>query len=185
MRVLRSGFVFTALLLAIAALGAATPGVTGNGISDSQIQRGFDIAPVPLDLTDKNKNLVGLGSYIVNSSAGCAGCHTTPFFLPGGDPHQGQPEQINTTNYLAGGFPFGPFLEFPNITPDANGLPAGHSLPDFIDIMRSGFTHHHPGLQQLLPWPEYRNMTDLDLRAIYEYLKAVPHAEPAPAPPPP
>ena len=28
------------------------------------------------------------------------------------------------------------------------------------------------------PWPVYRNMTEQDLRAIYEYLRAIPHAEP-------
>jgi hypothetical protein len=180
---LQSGYVFTALLIGVAVLGAATPGESLGG-QESQIKRGFDIAPVPLDLRQKNRNLVGLGSYLVNSAAGCVGCHTTPQFAPGGDPFQGQPEQINTENYLAGGTPFGPFLPVPNITPDENGLPSGHTLTDFIDILRTGFTHHHPGLQQILPWPEYRNMTDTDLRAIYEYLKAVPHAEPAGGPPP-
>jgi hypothetical protein len=28
-----------------------------------------------------------------------------------------------------------------------------------------------------MPWPVYRNMTDHDLRAIVEYLSAIPHAE--------
>jgi hypothetical protein len=31
------------------------------------ILQGFEIAPVPLDLIDKNPLLVGLGSYIVNA----------------------------------------------------------------------------------------------------------------------
>jgi hypothetical protein len=31
-----------------------------------------------------------------------------------------------------------------------------------------------------MPWPVYAKMTDDDLRAIYEYLSAIPHAEPAP-----
>jgi hypothetical protein len=30
----------------------------------------------------------------------------------------------------------------------------------------------------VMPWPVYQSMTDHDLRAIYEYLKAIPHAEP-------
>jgi hypothetical protein len=29
-----------------------------------------------------------------------------------------------------------------------------------------------------MPWPVYRHMTDRDLRAIYEYLASIPHAEP-------
>jgi len=30
-----------------------------------------------------------------------------------------------------------------------------------------------------MPWPVYQSMTDRDLKAIYEYLSAIPHAEPA------
>ena len=29
-------------------------------------------------------------------------------------------------------------------------------------------------LLQVMPWPVYRNMSDRDLRAIYEYLRAIP-----------
>jgi hypothetical protein len=29
-------------------------------------------------------------------------------------------------------------------------------------------------LLQIMPWPVYKNMTDHDLRAIYEYLSAIP-----------
>jgi hypothetical protein len=31
---------------------------------------------------------------------------------------------------------------------------------------------------QVMPWPVFRNMTDSDLHAIYQYLSAIPHAEP-------
>ena len=31
---------------------------------------------------------------------------------------------------------------------------------------------------QIMPWPLFKNMTDHDLLAIYEYLSAIPHAEP-------
>ena len=34
-------------------------------------------------------------------------------------------------------------------------------------------------LLQVMPWPIYGKMSDHDLRAVYEYLKAIPHAEPA------
>jgi hypothetical protein len=29
-------------------------------------------------------------------------------------------------------------------------------------------------LLQVMPWPVYRHLTDHDLRAIYEYLRAIP-----------
>jgi hypothetical protein len=37
-------------------------------------------------------------------------------------------------------------------------------------------------LLQVMPWPVYQDLTDRDLRAMYEYLRAIPHAEPG-APP--
>ncbi len=37
---------------------------------------------------------------------------------------------------------------------------------------------------QVMPWPVYRNMTDLDLRAIYEYLRAIPSLPNNPNPSP-
>jgi hypothetical protein len=42
---------------------------------DPRIRRGFEIAPVPLNLRGKDPALVGLGSYLV-TSGGCNDCHT-------------------------------------------------------------------------------------------------------------
>jgi hypothetical protein len=76
---------------------------------DARIRIGFKIAPVKLNLRGKNRAQVGLGSYIVNAQAGCSDCHTYPSFAAGGDPFFGQPEVINTAQYLTGGRQFGPF----------------------------------------------------------------------------
>ena len=35
---------------------------------ESRIKRGFEVAPVPLNLTRKNRELAGLGSYLVNAA---------------------------------------------------------------------------------------------------------------------
>ncbi len=148
----------------------------------ARIARGFKIAPVRLDLARKDPLLVGLGSYLVNTG-GCNDCHTTPNFVPGGDPFKGEPKQINTANYLAGGMPFGPFVSR-DLTPDpASGLPAGLTLEQFVRTMRTGIDIKalHPEvspLLQVMPWPVYQDLTDRDLRAMYEYLRAIPHAEP-------
>lgn len=149
-------------------------------LEKSRIEKGFDIAPVHLNLDDKNRNLVGLGSYLVNAVGGCDGCHTQPAYLPGGDPFMGQPKKVNAKNYLGGGQPFGPFTSR-NLTPEANGRPAGHTFAAFKRMMRTGIDldHAHPQfgpLLQVMPWPEYQDMTDHEIRAIYEYLRAIPHA---------
>jgi hypothetical protein len=71
-----------------------------------------------------------------------------------------------------------------NLTPETNGLPAGLTFDEFLLVMRTGIDldHTHPQfgpLLQVMPWPVYQDMTDRDLLAIYEYLRAIPHAEPA------
>jgi hypothetical protein len=149
---------------------------------ESRIQQGFRIAPVPLKVRRNNRDLVGLGSYIVNAQGGCNDCHTNPPYEPGGNPFEGEPEQINTENYLAGGTPFGPFVSA-NITPDSTGRPAGLTFGEFLQVMHTGHAPHTGRILQVMPWPVYGKMTRRDLRAVYEYLSAIPHAEPAPPAP--
>ena len=144
----------------------------------SRIIRGYEIAPVPLKLRGRNRPLVGLGSYIVNAQAGCNDCHTNPSYAPGGDPFQGEPEQINVDRYLAGGRVFGPGIVSDNITPDDEGLPAGLTFPEFRRLIRTGHEPDEPEeILQVMPWPVFRKMSDRDLRAIYEYLSAIPHID--------
>jgi hypothetical protein len=155
----------------------------GDNSDESKIKQGFAISPVPLNLEGRNRALVGLGSYIVNAQGGCNDCHTWPNFAPGGDPYQGQPEMIDAAHYLAGGRPFGPFRSR-NLTPDPTSpLTEEQKYQEFLDIMHTGWDpdQQHPQISpllQVMPWPVYGNMTDRDLRAIFEYLQAIPHAEP-------
>jgi len=187
-----------------------------NDRNESKVRIGFEIAPVHLNLEGKDRELVGLGSYIVNGQADCNGCHSAgpqTEFVPGGNPFFGQPEKINTATYLGGGRNFGavsgppsPDIISRNLTPDKTGLPeGGHTFKEFLQIMRTGkdFDHLHPNcsatvttncfpatppvdgdLLQIMPWPIYKNMTEHDLRAIYEYLSAVPCIAGPPSPSP-
>jgi hypothetical protein len=148
----------------------------------ARVDQGLRIAPVPLKYTKADKYMVGLGSYLVNAVGDCSGCHTNPSFAPGGDPYLGQKKKVNSAHYLAGGQLFGPFVSR-NLTPEKNGLPAGHTFPEFLKIIRTGIDleHKHPQfgpLLQVMPWPTYQDMTDHELLAIYTYLKAIPPATP-------
>jgi hypothetical protein len=168
--------------------GTDASGERGRLFHSSELARiikGFQIAPVRLNLSGKDPILVGLGSYLVNAAGGCNDCHTNPPFEEGGDPFQGQPKRINAENYLAGGASFGPFTSR-NLTPDpSNGRPAGLTFQQFRRTMRTGedLKQLHPQISpllQVMPWPVYQSLTDRDLRAIYEFLRAIPHAEPGP-----
>lgn len=127
---------------------------------ESLIQRGFDVAPVPLNLEGKNRALVGLGSYIVNVVGDCNGCHSAgpaTEFASGGNPYFRSPiftgtKVVNTATYLAGGRDFGPVgsvlhLYSRNLTPNNTGLPVGgRTYEQFVEIMRHGtdLDHIHP-----------------------------------------
>jgi hypothetical protein len=106
-----------------------------NGISDEEqlVRVGYAIAPVPLNLEGKNRDLVGLGSFIVNAQGDCNGCHTA-----GGPPNfnyanEGNPYFLNQplgtktdpTTYLAGGTPFGQAVPS---SASVGGFPSG-SIP--------------------------------------------------------
>jgi hypothetical protein len=159
----------------------------GSPVSEAQVKRGFEIVPsgVFLNLHGKNKGLVGLGSYLVNTS-GCADCHTHPTYLPGGDPFKGQRELINFQQYMTGGAMFGPFITSANLTPDANGRPAGLTRREFIQTLQTGHNPNDPAGQilQVMPWPAFGKKTEQDLSAIYEYLRALPSLPDNPAPGP-
>jgi len=175
-------------------LGPHVHAAAGDG-EDARIRRGFEVAPVPLNLSHKNRDLVGLGSYIVNAVGECNGCHSQgpqTEYLPGGNPYFGQPAQLNPATYLGGGRDFGefpgpggPHIVSRNLTPDHTGLAiGGDTFEQFKNTIRTGHDPDqvHPNLPfpfrgdllQIMPWPAYRDMTDRDLRAIYEYLSAIP-----------
>jgi hypothetical protein len=157
-----------------------------------EIQQGFAISPVPLNLDGKDAELVGLGSYIVNAQGGCNDCHTCPSYKPGHNPFpppfgvSGDGE-INEATYLAGGVAFGPpsaagGVVSKNLTQDANGRPAGLTLEQFENAFRTGHDPVDNGLLAVMPWPYYRDMTGHDLDAIYAFLSAIP-PEKTPDPP--
>src|SRR6202048_5163745 len=114
----------------------------------SQILRGYEIITEifskgkMLNFAGKDLALVGLGSYLVNST-GCNDCHTHPNYADNHNPYIGQPERLNTDFYLSGGRIFGPVATpiavSANITPDkTTGRPAGLTLAGFLEVMRTG-----------------------------------------------
>jgi hypothetical protein len=184
--------------LAVAALGCTQPGAApfessasealtlesassvgsdeeeaGDSSFRARAQRGLEISPVPLHtsgLTHEQKLRVGLGSYIVNGTADCGGCHSSP------------------AGFLSGGNPFfldraGHVVWSRNLTPDAT---TGMALTEaqFFEVIRTGKDFHHDQLKMLvvMPWLIFRWMSDEDLKAIYAYLRALPPVQ-NPVPP--
>jgi hypothetical protein len=204
----RRGAVFAcvATLVAGIGIGVSQADDEDSGGEHSLVRIGYEVAPVPLNTRGKDKDLVGLGSYIVNVVADCNGCHSVPRFsyAPGGNPYfkGNQPKVVNPAIYLSGGNDFGalvpgtPNIVSRNLTPDKTGMPAGgRTWPEFRAILMTGvdLDHLHPNcsatvttncfgamqpfngdLLLVMPWPAFQSMTEHQMRAIYEYLSAIP-----------
>ena len=114
-------------------------------------------APVPApDLSTPEKR----GAYLVTIGA-CADCHTPQDergqALPGMD--------------FGGGFVFeGPWgrVASANLTPDPSGIPY-YDVALFTEVMRTGYAKAR-AINQIMPWHEFRGMTDEDIAAIFSYL---------------
>ena len=173
-----AGAAFAALVVMGLVIGSpsARANNDNNGSQDEKqmIQIGLAVAPVPLKMGDNDPDMVGLGSYLVNVTGDCNGCHSagpaTEFVLPNGNPYLRQPPYSGTTavnpmTYLGGGRDFGTFPPGPvaqlhiisrNLTPDKTGLPeGGRSLSDFLKIMRTGvdLDQAHPNCPGNIPGP--------------------------------
>src|SRR5262249_20678804 len=69
-----------------------------NNGDDQRIAVGFGIARdqgITLNVQRKKKDLVGLGSYLVNAVGGCNDCHTAPPYSQDPFAGLGAPKQIN------------------------------------------------------------------------------------------
>jgi hypothetical protein len=81
-----------------------------------------------------------------------------------------------------GGRPFSEFLQIIRTGADLDHLhptcPTGTVNPGCVPFPFNG------ELLQIMPWPQFQNMTDHDIQAIYEYLSAIPCIAGPPAPDP-
>src|SRR5215831_21149466 len=131
-----------------------------NQDEEDKVERGLAIAPVPLNLIGKDRQLVGLGSYIVNGQIDCNGCHSMgpqTEFAPSGNPYLLPPifngkKQINQATYLGGSRDFGQLVHTPGMLDDQLYLidpwdGTATSVFDFGSIQKGG-------------WPQLMRMTN-------------------------
>ena len=107
--------------------------------------------PVPSPAEDQ----LSRGKYLVK--LGC-GCHNAVEKLPyaGGE--------------VLGG-PWGSVVS-PNITPDASGI-SYYSEQTFITALRTGYVGARK-LNSIMPFGEFKNLSDDDLKAMFAYLRTLP-----------
>jgi mono/diheme cytochrome c family protein len=112
----------------------------------------------PPDMSTSEKR----GEYLVQAAA-CEDCHTPRY--------HGQ--ALASMNFAGGSVLEGPWgrVAGANITPDASGI-GYYDEALFTQTMRTGLVRARQ-LNQIMPWPFYRDMTDEDLHATFAYLKTL------------
>ena len=113
---------------------------------------------------------INYGKYLV-TVAHCKACHT---------PHDEDGELISGLEFSGGQVFTGPFgpdgrtvqVASLNLTSDPSGIPYFDERR-FIEVIRSGRVSARP-LASVMPWAYFRNLTDVDLKAIFAYLRSLP-----------
>jgi hypothetical protein len=154
--------------------------------------RGYSISPVVLDGSregvhddDGRGRSVGVGSYIANALMHCTDCHTHPDRTANG-------AKVNTASFLTGGTvfttppPLRPASKYvratsANLEGANHGFfgEAGDSYARFRDIMHTGtLVDETPPRPLAFPMslvaPNLAKLLESDLRAVYDFAKAVP-----------
>src|SRR5438552_4713902 len=165
LKTLTTGAAFVAVLMLgisiVPSRGRADNDNNGSQDEKRMIETGLTVAAtsgIHLNMVGKDRDMVGLGSYMVNVGADCNGCHTaapSTAYTPPGNPSLRMPPngpflgitKINSATYLGGGSDFGAFpspggtvhIISRNLTPGGSGLPEGdHTLSQFMQILRTG-----------------------------------------------
>src|SRR5215467_8277367 len=145
----------SSIWFAVVVMAVVLHGSVARADEIGQILRGYQIISeifpkgTKLDLAGKDPALVGLGSYLVNTT-GCNDCHTHPNWAANHNPFMGQSKQINIAEYMSGGRQFlksdGTVLvTSANLTPrKISGRPAGLTLAGFLEVMQNGHDPRDP-----------------------------------------
>lgn len=123
-------------------------------------------APQPLDAPVPEPDLSTpeeRGRYLVTIGT-CRDCHTPQ------DAH-GQP--LPNMDFSGGLILDGPWgrVASTNITPHPSGIPY-YDMATFTQAIRTGYVKARK-LNQIMPWPAYRGMTDEDIASVFAYLRTL------------
>lgn len=127
---------------------------------------------------DRQQRRIARGKYLVEGPAHCFGCHSEPDIAHGSD--QPAPGRKGAGNVVpaelaqAVGIPPSFRVVCPNITPDRE-TGAG-TWPDaaFVRALRQGIGHDGRTLFPMMPYQNFRLLSDEDLASIIAYIRSIP-----------
>lgn len=132
-----------------------------------KVIRAFALKPVGPDgevlKAIKPDSTAAYGKYLATSVANCRGCHTNRDQMTG----------AFIGKDFSGGLEFdekGFIFNTPNLTPDKN---TGHIFGWSEDVFLQRFRRGKVYPQSPMPWGPFARMSDLEIKAIYRYLRSV------------
>lgn len=137
--------------------------------------------PPSAEVVERTPARVERGRYLVEHVLGCLDCHAKRDHTRFGGPVVGPPG--------AGGACFGANERFPgtlcipNLTPDAETGTGRWSDGELARAIREGVGKDGRALFPIMPYNEYRALSDEDTRAVIAYLRSLPAVK-NPVPPP-
>jgi mono/diheme cytochrome c family protein len=111
------------------------------------------------------------GQYLVRGLLSCESCHTPSDWTQHGAPSVAGMELAGQTLPLAG---FPGTAVAPNITPDPQTGAARWSDDQIARAIREGIKHDGTTIFPLMPYLDYKNLSDEDLASVVVYVRSVP-----------
>ena len=109
------------------------------------------------------------GRYIVEGPAHCFQCHSElDWERPGAQPKQGK--KGSGTIFIEDGMEW---LVAPNITPDRETGAGNWTDEQFARAIREGIGHDGRRLFPMMPYMNFRNMSDEDLASVVVYIRSI------------
>lgn len=110
------------------------------------------------------------GAYLVNSATGCLFCHGDADWQARGFPPKAGTEGSGRS-WAEEGIPW---ITVPNITPDSETGAGRWTDDQFARAIREGIGHDGRALFPLMPYLQYRSMSDEDLASVVVYIRSLP-----------
>jgi mono/diheme cytochrome c family protein len=162
-----------AVTLVSAVLALALLGLSAGSVTAGRRARATQAAPIIQ--FERTPARLARGRYLVNNLAHCFDCHSQTDCLHNNcQPVQGKEGSGHQFEPWDSGFPPPYRLVAPNLTPDPKTGAGTWTDAQFVRALREGIGHDGRALFPMMPYGNFRGLSDEDLASIIVYIRSIP-----------
>ena len=120
---------------------------------------------------ERTPDRLARGKYLVQGLLGCEGCHTPSDWTQHGAPKVAG-QELAGQQFDVPGMPG--TVVAPNLTPDPETGSANWTDDQIARAIREGIKHDGSTLFPMMPYSEFKDMSDEDLASVVVYMRSVP-----------